>query len=543
VVLGRDIFAPATRTAGALVFAFIVGTTGSAGAQNQPIEPPRRPEQPSARTANAPAAPHAASTTSPPTATTPAAAPAATITITATPATASTPTSPKATRGDELAPPSDASAAVPGGHFEFGSYGRVNVASDLRGRTGRGADIVAYGSRVDDDSYAELELRREDTFEGGIRSRVVATLALFPPFFHFSGVPDDKFGVRQLYAQATQNGWTVWGGARMYRGDDIYLLNWWPLDNQNTIGGGIGKSFGDTTVALHAGMQRLDVPSQYQQIPSPKPYSIGATNVTVLDRPRTAETAKVTHLVHGLSGPGATDGLKLSLYGELQQMAAGVARDVTIQSQYPLPQNNGWLLGSQVVYFTGVRDTYASFIVRYANGLAVYDMLAAPTSLANDHTTKGASEALFAVAGNFDERSWGVQWGGYLRFFRGATEAATSLDSFDEGIMLVRPHLYLSDHIGIGIEGSYQSRRYAVIDPTTDEALTASLVRGALLPFFSPSGRGAFARPHIGLVYAITGRNEGARSLYPPADPFSWRTTEHYFGLAVEWWFNQSSYP
>jgi maltoporin len=449
-------------------------------------------------------------------------------------------------REDETTAAAKASAAgpaAPSGRFEFGSYGRVNVASDLRGRTGRNTDIVAHGSRIDDDSYAELELRREDTFEGGIRSRVVATLALLPPFFHFSGVPADAFAVRQLYAQAALGDWVVWGGSRMYRGDDIYLLNWWPLDNQNTVGGGVAKAFGDTSVALHAGMQRLDVPTQFQQIPSPVPYSIGATNVTVLDRPRTVETAKMIHNMRGLSGAGATDGLKLTLYGELQQMAAGVAHDTSIQSQIPLPQDQGWLIGSQAVYFTGVRNTYASLIVRYASGLAVYDMLAAPTSLNNDHTTKGASETLFAIAGNYEERPFSVQWGGYLRFYRGATEAGTSLDRYDEGIMVVRPHWFITDHVGLAVEGSYQSRRYAVIDPSTDEALTASLVRGALLPYFSPAGRGSFTRPRIGLAYVLTGRNDGARSLYPRDDPFSWRTTEHYFGLAVEWWFNQSSYP
>src|SRR5215210_6251938 len=37
---------------------------------------------------------------------------------------------------DERSAPSNA-AATPSGRFEFGSYGRVNVASDLRGRTGR----------------------------------------------------------------------------------------------------------------------------------------------------------------------------------------------------------------------------------------------------------------------------------------------------------------------------------------------------------------------------------------------------------------------
>jgi maltoporin len=94
-------------------------------------------------------------------------------------------------------PPSQASAseapkakevAVPAGHegsFEFGSYGRVVAASDLRGGTGRGTNVVAFGPRiVDEGSYAELELRHEDKFSETVKSRIVATLALFPPFFH-----------------------------------------------------------------------------------------------------------------------------------------------------------------------------------------------------------------------------------------------------------------------------------------------------------------------------------------------------------------------
>jgi maltoporin len=329
----------------------------------------------------------------------------------------------------------------------------------------------------------------------------------------------------------------------MYRGDDIYLLNWWPLDNQNTIGGGLAKAFGETSVALHAGMQRLDIPNQFQQIPSPVPYTIGARNVTTLDRPRTIETAKVTHLMRGLSGTGATDGLKLVLYGEAHQLSAGVRRDNEIQNQVPLPRDDGWLLGSQVVYFTGVRDTYASFFFRHARGLAVYDPLAYPTTLANDRTSRGAHETLFAFAGNFDMREFGVQWGSYLRFVRGASESATSLDRYDEGILLVRPHLYLTDRIGLAVEGSYQARRYGMLDVATEDALSTSMVRGAILPYYSPAGRGAFARPRIGLAYVATARSDGARSLYPRDDPFSWRSTEHYFGLSVEWWFNMSSYP
>jgi maltoporin len=134
-------------------------------------------------------------------------------------------------------------------------------------------------------------------------------------------------------------------------------------------------------------------------------------------------------------------------------------------------------------------------------------------------------------------------WASYLRFLRTAGAAPTSLDRYDEGIIMVRPHWYVTDHIGIAVEGSYQARRYGILDAASDDPLSVSMVRGAILPYLSPAGRGAFARPRIGLVYAVSSRSDAARTLYPRDDPFSWRSSEHYFGLAVEWWFNMSSYP
>jgi hypothetical protein len=448
----------------------------------------------------------------------------------------------------EKEPKSPKAPFRPSGSFEFGSYGRVNAAIDGRGGTGRDADIVAHGSRVDDDSYAEIELRREDQLAEDLKTRVVTTLALLPPFFHFSGDAANAIAVRQLYAQATYRDWTLWAGSRMYRGDDIYVLNWWPLDNQNNIGGGVGKSFsGETYVALHAGLQRLDQPYQYQTIPAPIPYGFGATQVTYLDRPRTIETLKVTHFMRDAdpSHPGATlpSGFKFVLYGEAHELPAGVRRDTDLNIDRGLPADSGFLAGLQATYFTGLRDSYASVIVRHARGLAAYDPLAAPNTFAIDKTTSGANETLIATGGNFERDFFGVAWGAYLRFFRDASGAPTSLSSYDEGIALVRPQFYVGEHWGIGIEGSYQSRRYAVLDGSSNEPLVASLLRGAVLPYFSPTGRGTFKRPQIGLVYAITSRNAAAKSLYPIEDVFARRGTEHYLGITTEWWFNSSSYP
>jgi LamB porin len=442
------------------------------------------------------------------------------------------------------------------GQFEFGSYGRVQIASDLRGGTGREANIIAYGTRIDEDSYAELELRREDLFPDGIKNKVVTTLGLFPPFFQFTGDELQNIGLRNLYDQATYGPLTMWVGSRMYRGDDIYLLDWWPLDNQNTVGGGVGfvlpeTSIGETSVALHAGMERLDNPAQFEQVPVVAPFGAGTVNTTILDRPRMIETLKITQLVRNskVAHPLSNDkrGFKFILYGEAQEMSAGVYVDTTVgtanDTQTPYPADSGFLIGGEAAYWTGERDTFIQLFARYAHGLAAYDPLAEPTTFAANRTTDGANEALVALGGNYERGAFGLPYGAYFRYFTDGDPQPTSIQTYDEGTVDIRPQLFIGEHWGIAVDLSYQARQYAELDPTTNSPLYAAEFRGGIIPYFSPSGRGSYKRPQLRVIYALTARNQGARDLYPSQDVFSQRSIEHYLGLGVEWWFNSSSYP
>jgi maltoporin len=437
------------------------------------------------------------------------------------------------------------------GHFELGSYGRVRFASDARGGTGRQANIVTHGSRIDEESYAELELRREDTFKDDIHTKVVTTLALFPPFFHFSGDATQAIAVRNLYAQATYGDWTMWVGSRMYRGDDIYLLDWWPLDNQNTVGGGFGTKLPtDTTVAAHVGMNRLDNPYQYETVSAQAPFGFGATNVTLLDRPRIVETLKVTQFIRNNAShrPMASDkaGFKVILYGEAHQLAAGVYQDETnptVPFQRPLPSDTGFLVGTELAYWTGERDTFVQIFLRHARGIAAYDPLAMPLTFANDRSTSGSTESLVALGGNWEKDMFGVLVGGYLRWFRDGDPSPTSTEKYDEGTIVARPQIYFGEHWGLALEGSFQEKRFAWLDSQTNAPLTATAWRGGVIPYFSPSGRGSYKRPQLRILYAATYRNSGARELYPAEDIFAQRQVEHFIGLGAEWWFNSSSYP
>ncbi|MEO8877461.1 MAG: carbohydrate porin, partial [Polyangiaceae bacterium] len=172
-----------------------------------------------------------------------------------------------------------------------------------------------------------------------------------------------------------------------------------------------------------------------------------------------------------------------------------------------------------------------------------YDPLETPLTFANDRTTSGSSETLFALGGNYEAGMFGVMTGAYLRFFRDGDASATSTQKYDEGTVVVRPEAFLGEHFGIAVEGSYQARRIAETDAATGQPLVAAAFRGGIIPYFSPSGRGSFKRPQLRIIYAITARNQGAKDLYAQQDVFGQRDVEHYIGLGAEWWFNSSSYP
>src|SRR4051812_28905666 len=169
------------------------------------------------------------------------------------------PRNPDAPKPPSEAPkPVEAPRAPPQSGFAFGSYGRMIAATDFKGRPGRDADIVAHGSRLDQSNYVELELRRDDYWQKTDSStRLVATLALANPIFHYNGEFNVKMAVRNLYLESRDlgaKGLSFWAGSRMYRGDDIYLLDFWPLDNLNTMGAGARYDLKKTTyVAVHGG--------------------------------------------------------------------------------------------------------------------------------------------------------------------------------------------------------------------------------------------------------------------------------------------------
>ena len=443
------------------------------------------------------------------------------------------------------------------GSFQFGSYGRVIAAMDGFGGPGRDANIVANGSRLDEDNYVEAELRRDDVWEPtGATTHAVITLAIASPIFHWDANFAIKMAVRNLYMEEVDlglKGLTVWAGSRMLRGDDIYTLDWWPLDNLNTLGAGVGYQraigWGALTTMLHVGVSRPDAPFYHQTVVRPAPLDqFGTVSVELLNRLRVIGSLRAEwnqRLTDPEKGPGP--GLKAVAYGELHTLAKGTYETMANTFE-TLPADGGLVIGAELMAYTGLRDTYVNAFVRYASGIAAYGQWASPGGLTVNHTTEGAHELIVALGANAEYGPVGIMLGSYIRSFR---DAAPTLDyeDVDEGIVLARPTVFFGQIAGISVEPSYQLAQRGVIAPSTTDPtaapsgpLLASLFRFGVMPFLSPAGRGDFSRPQIRFIYVLTARDKNARALYPADDIFARRPFEHFIGIGAEWWFNSTTY-
>ncbi|MCA9674833.1 MAG: carbohydrate porin, partial [Myxococcales bacterium] len=422
----------------------------------------------------------------------------------------------------------------------FGSYGRVLAGSDLRGGTPEKIAVVAHAPRIVEPSYVETDLYYRFVTPRGVKMRTVTTLAFDDTLFHYTGQFDARPALRNLFLEArTPQGITLWAGSRMYRGDDIYLFDWWPLDELNTVGGGASVARGDLDVAVQAGVNRLLDPFQYQteQVADPE---FGADTVTTLDRQRLIASSYATY---HLGLPGGVDG-KVKVYGELQSLPSGDRRrnDDTLEH---LPQDWGATLGLQLgAWGFGGADSgsHANLFARWSKGLTAFDELAPATGLDGSLAAwPGASELVLGAAGAYGD-AWGhVIAGAYTRRFVDADASTMDRDDGWEYAADIRPEVAVAGDVMAGVDVSYQARFPRGLSPTTLLAADPAVFQVAPMIVYAPMGRGAWSRPQLRLVWRIAKLNDAALDAYAIDDPRRAHSTVHFLGVQAEWWFNSST--
>ncbi len=423
--------------------------------------------------------------------------------------------------------------------FVFGSYGRVGVSSDLDGGRGRDSQIVPYGPRLTEGSYIELDFGYRAWKGPAGEVRALTTLALGDQLFHYDGDFDAITAIRQAFVEANrllETGAFLWIGSRMYRGDDIYLLDFWPMDELNTVGVAGGWRDPRTDLELHLGLNRLEDDYQFQRTPVPA-IDFGATDVESLDRQRAVLAFKAERRFGG--GAGEL-GLKLRLYGELHHLPAGERTlPGSIEQTEPLADDRGWMLGAQLGLWNFAKRGHFNLWLRYAAGLAAYDELAIPYGLNRDRRSVDASEIRVAAAGNSEHGVVALQYGGYVRFFTDADGHEEDFDDRQEAAFAVRPMLVFGAFTPM-VEASFQMSRPNGLNPRTNRQETARVWQLGVMPALTfADDPGTYSRPQLRAVYAVSMLNDAALSLYAAEDPRAEAEVVHYLGASAEWWFGR----
>jgi maltoporin len=434
--------------------------------------------------------------------------------------------------------------------FRFGSYGRLIAGTDLRGGKPGDINVVAHGPRIVEPSYLELEFAYGFHTDRGVKLRPVITLAFDDTLFHENGQFDAHPALRNMFLEATMNReWSAWVGSRMYRGDDIYLFDYWPLDNLNTVGGGAlyHHALADhgpdaLDVAAHAGENRLDDPFQYQQISVANPAQ-GATTVDQLNRQRLIGSASAT-VIHTMT---PQLGVKAKIHAEVHAITNGQFKrdDGTFEK---LPADSGYLVGAELGAFAldnakrGFR-THLNLFARYASGLASYDALAPPTSFGPDLKTSLANELSFGLSGAIDTAFGNMMVAALSRRFIDSTGSTT--DDPNNGweyAVDARPLGRFAHDWFAGADISYQARFPDGLNPTTLKAEDPALLSLAPMVVYSPMGPSAYDRPQLRAVFRAAYLNQGALDQYVPDDARHAHAWVYFLGLQAEWWFNSSTY-
>ncbi len=424
--------------------------------------------------------------------------------------------------------------------FLAGSYGRVQASTDLAGGGGAPVNVVSHPPRLELDPYLELDLGWQLTLPDKARFRVMVTPAVSGPLFHYDGNWGDVFTLRNLYVEADQfapTPLTVWAGSRMYRGDDLYLLDFWPMDNLNTIGGGARWTPPKSEVSLHVGMNRLsDREWQYQEVVVPTSDGVSGEKVVFLDRQRVVGSLRL-----GREFSVGETTLRARLYGEFHHLPAGERLKDDAYEELGvemLPSDRGSVIGAQFSAWGFLPQSATHLWVRRATGLAAYGDLTVPTDgLALDLRSAKAQTWTIATSTNLEFGPAGVMFGGYVAYQQDADGQALDFDDRWEVIALARPSVYIGEHVALSAEVSHQHVRPNGLNPRSEAFDQPDITKISFLPGLQ-TAKGGFARPRIQAIYTVNFVDAEARRFFSEQDVRAQRPVQHYLGIGAEWWIN-----
>ena len=421
------------------------------------------------------------------------------------------------------------------GKFQLGSYGRVGISSDENGARGGASQITPFGPRLIETSYLELDFQVSEAVSKLGNVSILSTLAFGDALFHDNGQWQAQMALRRFQLAIRGIYGTRWYaivGSQWNRGDDIYLMNFWPLDDLNSNGGTVGFDGERWQLMIHSGVNRLADPSQNLRRPVAAPF-FGAVDAQIVDRQRFVNALSLTRKFGKRQ--------KVKLYSEFHYLPG---RFVPIEERPEvsefLSDDLGYMFGAQYGIWGFGDQGHLNVFVRAAKGLAAYDELEIARAVNADRRSVDARELRLALSANFETEYLSLMTGGYVRSFVDGDVNEQDFDDRNEGALSVRPMLRLG-HFTPAVEASVQMSRPNGVDPRTNEQSIARVVQVGFIPAWSLTSDkpSAYSRPQLRAIAACSFLNEAALSRFAEADPRSQRPRVWYFGLGAEWWFGR----
>ena len=256
-------------------------------------------------------------------------------------------------------------------NFSFGSYGRAGIAYGVgvENEFPRSLNLNGMGSiggRFEENDYFEFvsalhfipKTTEKTTTEINVQSR----FAFYTTQGQLIGNVSNKSiggittALPELFAEAKNiNGsdWTVWLGARFFRGDDIHIIDHFYFDDHSGQGVGIKHKKTQFSVVFTGSIDTTSTlpPYYYLNIVNGTP-TLGLRNryVSILEHEMTVKKGN------------------LKLLGEFHRLPSGISSDET--TTYSYPADIGFVLGARI----------STSSLAILSGTCASDLLPAPVS-------------------------------------------------------------------------------------------------------------------------------------------------------------------
>lgn len=439
--------------------------------------------------------------------------------------------------------------------FSLGSYGRAGIgySMGIEGEFPQSLNLNGMGSiggRFEENDYFELAAAmhfnpttaNKDSTKINIQSR----FAFYTTQGQLIGNVSNKSiggittALPELFAEARNimgSEWSVWAGARLFRGDDIHIIDHYYFDDHS--GQGAGIQYKNTTLSvIFTGT--IDTTSTL-----PPYFYLNIVNGTPTLGLRNRHISILEHQIGINKGKDY-----IKLLGEFHRLPSGTAKDA--QTEYSYPSDIGFVLGAK--YYKTISSkfpgSFNAFSARYGAGIAnggdggssrTYMTYGAPNLETNDFRKAYSVALTETFLLNFNKN---YSLNGYAIYTksRGASDSPDKAPDY-----LGKQFLFnRKQDIAFGARGTYYINNWLHLLHELDFAWRkdgtqdfAQMTKFTIAPTLVPTAkRDVWERPHFRFVYSAAHYNKfAADNLYSPylaqSGTKSWG---QYLGVKVEWW-------